>query len=174
MPVVGFEGLYEVSDQGQVRSLDRVVLRRGHAMRQRGCLLKPGATKAGYPLVVPCKNGKPRSQYVHHLVLKAFAGPCPDGMECLHGDGNPGNARLDNLSWGTPIENAADQFRHGTKPRGERCSWAKITAAQVLEIRADARPQTQIAKSFGISRQNVSIIKRRLQWAWVAHGAAPP
>lgn len=78
---------------------------------------------------------KRKIQYVARIVLEAFRGPCPDGMECCHGDRNPRNNRIDNLRWDTPLANAADRERHGTKAYGERSGNAKLTTEQVLDIR---------------------------------------
>ena len=100
--------------------------------------------------------GRDDQRLVHRLVLEAFVGPCPEGMECRHLDGNPGNNRLDNLAWGTPKENFADSMRHGTAycltpearehashlwdhvkhKTGEKHHRAKLTDNQVAIIRA--------------------------------------
>jgi hypothetical protein len=73
--------------------------------------------------------------YVHRLVLEAFVGPCPDGMEGCHGDGDTANNRLGNLRWDTPKSNRADASRHGTVPLGSRHGNAKLNEQQVREIR---------------------------------------
>lgn len=54
-----------------------------------------------------------KNKYIHRLVLEAFVGPCPDGMEALHSDGNKTNNNVDNLRWGTPSENNRDIVKHG-------------------------------------------------------------
>jgi len=85
--------------------------------------------------------GRGKGRYVHRLILEVFVGPCPDGMECRHLDGNPQNNRLDNLAWGTPEENCEDREKHrteesrarlGTAWRGKKLSEehrAKMSAA---------------------------------------------
>ncbi len=78
-----------------------------------------------------------RRETVHRLVLAAFVGPCPQGMECCHDDGDPGNNCLANLSWGTPSKNTEDQIRHGRKPRGEGHANAKLTEGLVRQMRTD-------------------------------------
>ena len=120
LPVPGWEGLYEVSDHGLVWSCQR---RRGTA----GGLLKTPPMKKGHLQVNLCRDGVPVHKLVHHLVLEAFAGPCPPGMECRHLNGNPADNRWapgetaeeviaagGNLIWGTSGENNLDQVRHGT------------------------------------------------------------
>jgi hypothetical protein len=116
LPVPGYEGLYEVSDAGSVRSVPRVVLRSVIIPVKRAGKLLKGTPRQhhGDLKVYLCKNGRPTTCLVHRLVLLAFVGPCPPGYECLHDDGNPANNVLSNLHWGTPLENAQDMLRHGT------------------------------------------------------------
>ena len=121
-PVVGYEGLYEVSDAGRVRSLSREV-RTGRGTRMvDGRILSPARGVGGYP-VVSLSNGGARVRPVHRLVLEAFVGPRPAGTECCHGDGDPENNRLSNLRWDTHESNMDDQRRHGTNHnvRKDRC-----------------------------------------------------
>lgn len=103
---------YEVSDQGRVRSRRR----RG---APGGILRTP--LSSGYPLARLQMPGQPRRQVrVHTLVLEAFVGPRPEGCEARHLDGNPLNAALTNLAWGTHGENNRDQVRHGTHPHASK------------------------------------------------------
>lgn len=112
--IPGFEGLYEVSDHGRVRSLDRE--RRswgGGTARIKGRLLKACTNKNGYQQVDLYKNGKRRMSYVHSLVCLAFYGPRPSGIEVCHNDGNPSNNRLSNLRYDTSSANKYDVVKHG-------------------------------------------------------------
>lgn len=113
-PVVGWEGLYEVSDAGQVRSLPRRVRGGGgsHAIRG-GRVLRQSSDDQGYR-TVSLSNSGTHTGHVHRLVLEAFAGPMPDGLEVRHLDGNPANNARTNLAYGTGAENWADRRRHGT------------------------------------------------------------
>lgn len=111
LPVVGYEGRYEVSDLGRVRSLSRV---RSHGRKWRGRVLQPWAMPRGYLVVNLWFDNKQQPSLVHRLVLSAFIGPAPEGTEGRHGDGNPANNNLTNLSWGTHSENQLDQVAHGT------------------------------------------------------------
>lgn len=124
-PVLDWEGLYEVSDMGRVRSLPR----RGH----KGRILKPYVNDKNFPrLMVGLSDGKRENggreafPHVHRLVLESFVGPRPEGMQCLHANGDPGDNRLSNLRWGTKVENWEDAKRHrvaGQKPAYRRQSW---------------------------------------------------
>lgn len=114
LSVIGWEGYYEVSDLGRVRSVERIVPRSsGHPQRIRERILKalPGAH--GYPRVNLCVDGRYVQRTVHSLVLEAFVGPCPPGMESLHRNGVRTDCRLSNLRWGTSAENKADTRAHG-------------------------------------------------------------
>lgn len=122
LPVVGFEGLYEVSDMGRVRSLDRVLPYErvdqysGRVLqidrRRRGQLLQPGRKPSGH---VSVALGRGQSRDVHVLVLEAFVGPCPEGKEALHGNDVGNDNRLANLRWGTRSENVFDAIRNGRR-----------------------------------------------------------
>lgn len=116
--IPGYEGFYEVSDQGRVRSLDRMNSR-GH--RIKGKLLSPGRGHRGYLQVNLCKGGKREHTHVHRLVLQAFIGPCPDGMEACHYNDIPDDNRLENLRWDARSANSHDAIRNG------RHYWAKKT-----------------------------------------------
>lgn len=114
-PVVGYEGLYEVSDQGRVRSLPRT-LRDGR--RLKGRVLKPGVSRPYGHLSVSFSVDFNITQHsVHRLVLTAFVGkaPSPEQDNALHWDGDPTNNTPGNLRWGTKKENAGDSMRHGRR-----------------------------------------------------------
>lgn len=111
LAVPGYEGRYEVSDLGNVRSLDRI---RSHGRRWRGRTLKPYPMPRGYLMVNLWLDNTQRIWLVHRLVLLVFVGPAPEGMEGLHRDGDNTNNNLSNLRWGTHSENQLDQVAHGT------------------------------------------------------------
>lgn len=113
-PVVGYEGFYEVSDDGQVRSIDRVVPHASGSARRRGKVLSPAASSSGHLRVALSRNGELRGFFVHRLVLTAFVGPCPEGRECCHKNGVSDDNRVENLYWGTRVDNCQDSIRHGT------------------------------------------------------------
>lgn len=114
-PVVGFEGSYEVSDKGRVRSLDRTIVRSdGVLLPRKGKMLSLEIDRHGYPRARPSEGGKNKPHPVHKLVLAAFVGPREEGMECRHLDGNPKNNYVANLAYGTASQNTLDQVRHGT------------------------------------------------------------
>lgn len=165
-PVVGYEGRYEVSDHGNVRSLDRFD---SIGNRQiKGRTLKPIAGTHGY-LAVSLHNGGRRVGFIHRLVLEAFVGPCPHGMEARHfPNRDRTDNRLANLKWGTSADNEADKLMHGTSNRGERCGTSKLGAAdidRIFTLRRAGYTQQQIADRVGVCRSNVSLILSRRRWA---------
>lgn len=118
--IPGYEGIYEVSTLGQLRSLDRMArTSAGHLKRIAGQPLKQGYVGAGYPSFVLAKNGKKRTRTVHSLVLLAFVGPRPSGMEVRHLNGMKTDNRLTNLAYGTRSDNVLDTVRHGTYRGGK-------------------------------------------------------
>ena len=104
-PVVEYEGLYEVSDLGRVRSTRRA--------GTQGGIKKQSLRPLGHLELGLCKGGHQLTKMVHQIVLEAFVGPCPAGMEILHGDGDPANNLLGNLRYGTSSENKFDTVKHG-------------------------------------------------------------
>lgn len=120
-----WEGLYQVSSLGRIRSLPRW----GHASRNgtpyvrflKGALIKPSLDENGRPRVTLSKNSVKDSFCVCVLVAAAFIGQRPNGEQVRHWDGNPQNNTPDNLCYGTALENAADRTRHGrnTLNKGE-------------------------------------------------------
>lgn len=113
-PVVGLEGYYKVSDQGRVKSLDRVVPRGDGTVRVRGRLLSLGGIHPSGHVYVHLHGPNGDTTYqVHRLVMEAFAGPCPDGLEVCHLNGTGTDNRLANLVYGSRSDNATDQVRHG-------------------------------------------------------------
>lgn len=106
-----FEGFYEVSNLGRIRSLDRAD---GLGRPRRGKVLNPVRDRKNHFSVYMRGGGKGRHRFVHRLVLTAFVGPCPEGFEGCHNDGDPSNNRLDNLRWDSQSGNVLDTVRHGT------------------------------------------------------------
>lgn len=102
-PIPGYEGIYEVSDYGNVRRV------------KSGRVLKPRGHNKGYWKVDLCKNGASSQRYIHRLVLLAFCGPASDDKPyARHLDGDPSNNRLTNLAYGCQRDNEEDKRLHGT------------------------------------------------------------
>lgn len=130
--------------------------------------LKTSIHSAGYLVVTfRCGRSVKVTMYVHRLVLEAFIGPCPEGKECRHKDGNRKNASLSNLEWGTPTQNAADKLRHGTEPFGSRRYNAKLTEADVetvLRLRESGMTYRAIAERFDVATTTIKGIFNGHSW----------
>jgi len=172
LPVEGWEGLYEVSDLGRVRSLDRIV-RRGRT----GQYVKPGTMLAqwrdrqGYWSVTLSRVGKKARPKVHRLVGDAFLGPLPEGQETRHGPEGKDWNHVANLSYGTRLDNAADKFRDGTQQRGACVGGARLTEEIVLACRqryaAGGVRYQDLMREYGISLGAVSGLISGRTWAHV-------
>lgn len=170
-PVRGFEDRYEVSDHGRVRSVDRLLKCRGDGVvRHRGRILSQTASN-GYPRVaLGVGGGDSVRARVHVLVLEAFVGPRPEGMEARHLDGDRTNNRVGNLRWSDHLTNMRDKADHGTVARGEAQGSARLTADAVRAIRSARRSGltlAEIGRQFGIAFQTVSKIVNGRSWAHV-------
>lgn len=166
LPVVGYEGLYQVSNCGDVKSL---IKHNGTNCR----IMRPSIQKrSGHLYVMLTKNKIPKKMYVHRLVLDAFIGEKQTGQECLHGDGDPKNNNVNNLRWGSHSENMQDMLRHGTANRaiGARHGKSILTDEIVLEIKNMLKLKIsgrQIAKRFSCLPATVSQIKLNKIWKHV-------
>lgn len=173
--VVGYEGYYQVSNLGRVKSLERITRFRGRLVgREWGArILRPAANKQNRVGVSLWINNKGKSIHIHRLVLIAFKGPCPDGMECCHEDGNPKNNRLDNLRWGTKSSNQLDRARHGTSNAGSRHGASKLTEEDVLKIRelciTEGKKHRDVAAIFRVTRSAVTAIVSGKRWKHVIY-----
>lgn len=121
LPVVGYEGLYSVSDHGRVRSEERLVGARSNSFRRiPERILQATFNGAGYLHVGLHRDAARRSYRVHCLVMSAFVGPVPPGLEILHHDDIKTNNHLENLRYGTRSENLFDRVRNGRHPAANR------------------------------------------------------
>ncbi len=169
-PISKYPG-YCVGNNGDIWSCFKGRGPAGAVITEKWHELKPHADKFGHLSVfLSNSTGKKRFK-VHRIVLEAFVGPCPNGMECRHfPDRDPANNNLDNLQWGTRLENVHDKEFHETDNRGERHVNAKLTEDQVKSIRLDATSgmlHRVIAAKHGISRSRVWQIVMHEAWKHV-------
>ncbi|MHC4489947.1 MAG: NUMOD4 domain-containing protein [Planctomycetota bacterium] len=152
---------YQISSRGRVRSCKR---------REVGdwLVLSPAPHPKGY-LTVSLYGIQKRTYAIHRLVLSAFIGRCPENHEACHRNGAKQDNRLENLYWGTRLDNEKDMKRLGEKTtvRGEQQGQSKLTAIQIQKIRQLAKSgiaQSKIADRFGVTQQHISKIVTRKQW----------
>lgn len=165
-PVVGYEGYYSASSLGRIRrdaggSNNAII----------GRVLRPTKNQAGYPLVSITRHGVKRSFTVHRLVITAFLGMPPIGMECCHRDGNKNNNAISNLRWGTRQDNMTDRDKHGATARGRRNPRTKLDEDSVREIReliAEGRLSlSEIGRRYGVGCTAIRGIRNGEIWRWL-------
>ncbi len=158
-PVIGREGFYEVSENGDIRGI-----------RSRK-LLRIWITPQGYATTSLQGVGCPkRTCRVHQVVAEAFIGP-RNGREVNHKDGNKIHNHYQNLEYTTRQENAAHAFANDLYTfRGEKCNLTKITEAQAREIKALSKSTMtarQIAVAVGVGIYSVHFIRQGRTWKWL-------
>lgn len=159
--ISGYEGFYQVSETGLVKSLDRRVGGRPGVIK--GKILKP-CVRDGYHRVTLQKNGVLIKVFVHRLVATAFIGECPESCECCHNDGNRSNNHASNLRWDTRSANQLDRFKHGTDCAGENHFKTFLKKDDVIEIRNFNGSVSEAVKKFGIARTTYFNIRSGKTW----------
>lgn len=165
--IEGYEGLYEVSSLGRLRSM--------HASEPR--ILRGGKTPDGYPVISLYSAGKRFSTQLHQVVCETFNGPKPQAdFEVAHLDGCRTNAAACNLRWVTKRENHSHKLAHGTHLFGERHPRAVLNAAQAAEIYRRASTgdsASALSKEFGVSPGTILDIRTMRRWRSIHESAGP-
>lgn len=166
--IPGYEGRYQASTLGRIKSLERKVPGKNpytgkkFMRRAPSRILKPGEyCKSGHLSVVLEHHGIGRP--VHQLIMRTFVGEPPDGMEVLHINGNPKDNRLENLRYGTRTENILDVYYQGGR-------WRKLSIDDVQTIRFGlfcGISGMQLSQQFGVSPQVISKIRHGRSYAWL-------
>lgn len=163
--VPGYEGKYDVSDLGRVRSNGRNIRNSRSSFREiPSQIIKPFQRKGGYATIRLADAGRKTTHYIHRLVARAFLGEGEARQEVLHGNGDKADNRVNNLSWGSRFDNMADRARLSESARGEAHGRSKITELQARQIKSDGRYQRIIAAEYGVSRRLVGMIKAGKVW----------
>ena len=159
--VPGYAGAYEVNDRGGIRSWKRAGL---------PVHMRASTDKWGYKKLKLSILGKKKTYFVHTFVLLSFVGPCPEGMQSRHIDGDCANNALKNLAWGTKEKNEEDKHRHGTSNRGERNHFCRLTEYEVGNIKEEISCGYRIkdiAEWHNLAPCTVSGIKHGRSWGWL-------
>lgn len=166
--IPGYGNRYQASNFVGIKSLQRKVRSVNHYSGKEFLrtvperILRPASyCKSGHLSVVLEHGGigKP----VHQLIMKAFVGDPPDGMEVLHNNGNPTDNRFENLRYGTRTDNILDVYRQGGR-------WRKLSADDVAAIKFSlfcGFKGIDLAQEYGVSQQVISSIKHRRTFKWL-------
>jgi hypothetical protein len=169
LDIPDYEGLYQASSFGRIRSIDRKILcKDGRSKLIKGTTLTPTKTKHGYLALALCCNGVPQTHTVHKLVSRAFLGFRPEQMQVNHLDGNKSNNAASNLEYCTPSENTRHAFRTGLNlSKGEVNPSAKLKANDIKSIVARAsngETLRSIAASYGLVVSSIWAIVNNKAW----------
>lgn len=167
--IIGYEGLYQVSNLGRVKRLDGIDSR---GRLWKGRILKSMSTIWGYLWVPLCKDGVRKQHRIHRLVAEHFIPNVENKSQVNHIDGNKKNNTVENLEWTTHSENTKHAYITGLAHnfKGEKCNLSKLTEKEVIEIYKRAKIGEKlriIADEFGIAYQSVSAIKLGKTWSWL-------
>lgn len=173
--IQGYEGYYQVSNYGNVKSLDRVIKEKtGKTQTLKGRILKPRINPGGYYYVGLGKNGTRATFAIHQLVARAFI-PNPNKKRTInHINGNKLSNSVSNLEWSTYSENLEHAYKTGlrqaVKPSEVACKnyRRKLTPEQVVEIKrllaAGNLTHKEIATKFSVARSTITEIKLVKRW----------
>lgn len=164
-PVIGYEGRYEVSTLGRLRTY----LRRGHSgVKSKPAIMKLRNLHPYQSTMLTSQDGKRKSFRVHQIVLRSFVGIEPNGWEASHLNGKPWDNRLINLRWESRSANFTHKKEHGTELCGEKHHQAKLKSADVRRIKrllTSGKTQGALSKQFGVSQSQISRIKLNQRWS---------
>ena len=171
-PVVGYEDAYEVSRDGRVRSIDRLVWNGEQHCLRPGVELVQRVTHLGYIYIKLSKNNRGRLTFAHRIVADAFVDRPEGTTEVNHIDGNKQNNDASNLEWTTRSGNIRHAYANGlnTSVRGSANRSAKLTEDDVVWIRAwllSGFSQEKVAAVFGVSQAVISQIHLKRTWTHV-------
>jgi hypothetical protein len=176
LPVIGFEGAYEVSNIGNVRSVDRIVVHKRNRFDKSfpvfyaGRQLTKKINKYGYVVVCLMKNGDRKDALIHRLVASAFIDNPQYLPQVNHIDADKQNNTVDNLEWVTAQQNVDHAMSHNLQnfAWGDQLPQATLTKDQVVEIKKLLKEgklnQREIARLFGVGKNAIWFIAKGLTW----------
>lgn len=176
--IKGFEGLYEISDQGRIRYLDKMVERgKWGRFLKKGALMAPYPAGRGYYKISLRKNKNLYHNYIHRIVAETFI-PNPENKKTVnHINGIKTDNRVENLEWMTYSENNKHSFDTGLKKptrkpinRGQNSPNAKFKDEDIRVIRkiySEGVTQEKISKIYNVCRQTIGSIITRKNWSHI-------
>ena len=182
--VVGYEGLYQVSNLGRVKSLERTIQRTTNKQKIKERILSQGLSTTGYKKVVLYKNKNRKNKKVHRLVAEAFIPNTENKRTVNHKNGIKTDNKFSNLEWATYSENMKHAYSNNLNVnseyqkqqtslanRGEKCSSAKLAEFDVQVIRdawaTGVFTQRFLSNQFRVGQDQISRIVNNQAWAWL-------
>ena len=166
--IPGYEGLYQVSNLGRVKSLHRTFIRSNNKIQTiKERILKPFVNHKGYNVIALSKKCVLSHFTIHSLVLLVFIGKKPHNLQTRHLDGNKKNNNLNNLCYGTPRENADDKIKHGHISHSEKHPSSKLKNKEVMKIKRLIKQGItyfEISKSYPVNANAIRDIAKGRTW----------
>lgn len=168
--IENYEGFYQISNLGNIRSLDRIRKSKHGTAKIKGVNLKQSITNAGYKQVVLRKFNIPQNASVHRFVIIAFLGVNKFKREVNHINGIKTDNRIENLEWVTRSENGFHAFKNNLHIphdcKGIKNGRAKLSEIQVLEIISllYRKTNTEIASLYNVKTGTISAIRNKRLW----------
>lgn len=171
--IKGYEGIYQVSNYGNIKSLERFFIKNRKGGKSRMAVYLPEKIKNknynpnGYLNMYLWDKGYSEHVLIHRIVAIYFIPNIDNHPQVLHKDDNPKNARWDNLEWGTQSKNIQDAANRGRGFRGSKNGMAKLKDEDIPHIRkliSEGVPSRKIAKMFGVTKTPILWIRNNKSW----------
>jgi len=167
LPIPGYEGIYSVSNLGRIRTHKRSVERGNSFLTVPDKIMKTPSDGKGYAHFNARKEGKTKTLWVHICVAAAFKGKRPEGYDVRHLDGNPANNAIQNLEYGTRVQNINDSIKHGTHLFGAKKKNAKLSDSEAIAISQSNDTCAQLAVTYNVSAGTIHAIRSGRAWGIV-------